>query len=64
MQNLYRAIVSMPSDSDARPVDNFEHLTQDDGGDSGAVKVPKGEFAQAHQKMCRVADIDGVENVA
>jgi hypothetical protein len=46
MQNLYAAIVSMPSDGDARPVDNFEHLTIEYGGYSWAVKVPKGEFAQ------------------
>ena len=64
MQNLYRAIVSMPSDSDARPVDNFEHLTIEYGGYWWTVKVPKGEFAQAHQMMSRVADTDGVENVA
>ena len=64
MQNLYAAIVSMPSDRDARPVDNFEHLTIEYGGDSWAVKVPKGEFAQAHQMMRRVAETDGVENVA
>ena len=64
MQNLYAAIVSMPSDRDARPVDNFEHLTIAYGGYSWAVKVPKGEFAQAHQMMSRVAETDGVENVA
>ena len=64
MQNLYAAIVSMPSDRDARPVDNFEHLTIEYGGYSWAVKVPKGEFAQAHQMMSRVAEPDGVENVA
>ena len=64
MQNLHRAIVSMPSDRDARPVDNFEHLTIEYGGHAWTVKVPKGEFAQAHQKMTQVADTDGVENVA
>ena len=37
MQNLYAAIVSMPSDGDARPVDNFEHLTIEYGGYSWAV---------------------------
>ena len=62
MQNLYAAIVSMPSDRDGRPVDNFEHLTIEYGGYSWAVKVPKGEFAQAHQKMRRVADSDGMED--
>ena len=61
MQNLHRAIVSMPSDRDARPVDNFEHLTIEYGGHAWAVKVPKGEFAQAHSEMSRVADTDGVE---
>ena len=61
MQNLYQAVVSMPSDRDARPVDNFEHLTIEYGGHAWAVKVPKGEFAQAHSKASRVADTDGVE---
>ena len=42
MQNLYAAIVSMPSDRDGRPVDNFEHLTIEYGGYSWAVEVPKG----------------------
>jgi len=51
----------MPSDRDARPVDNFEHLTIEYGGYAWPVKVPKGEFAQAHQTMTRVADTDGVE---
>jgi len=61
MQNLHSAIVSMPSDRDARPVDNFEHLTIEYGGHAWTVKVPKGEFAQAHQTMtCRYLD-DGVE---
>ena len=62
MQNLYAAIVSMPSDRDGRPVDNFEHLTIEYGGYSWAVKVPKGEFAQAPQKMSRVAATDGMED--
>ena len=61
MQNLYAAIVSMPSDRDARPVDNFEHLTIEYGGYSWEVKVPKGEFAQAHQIMSGVYRSDGVE---
>jgi hypothetical protein len=61
MQNLYAAIVSMPSDGDARPVDNFEYLTIEYGGYSWAVKVPKGEFAQAHQIMSGVYRSDGVE---
>ena len=61
MQNLYQAVVSMPSDRDARPVDNFEHLTIEYGGHAWAVEVPKGEFAQAHRIMSRVADTDGVE---
>ena len=61
MQNLYAAIVSIPSDGDARPVDNFEHLTIEYGGHSWAVKVPKGEFAQAHQMMTQKAGHDGME---
>ena len=61
MQNLHSAIVSMPSDRDARPVDNFEHLTIEYGGHAWAVKVPKGEFAQAHQIMSGVYRSDGVE---
>ena len=61
MQNLYAAIVSMPSDRDGRPVDNFEHLTIEYGGYSWAVEVPKGEFAQAHRMMTRRAEHDGVE---
>ena len=62
MQNLYAAIVSMPSDRDGRPVDNFEHLTIEYGGYSWAVEVPKGEFAQAHQMMTYRSLDDGVEN--
>ena len=61
MKNLCRAVVSMPSDRDARPVDNFEHLTIEYGGHAWAVKVPKGEFNEAHREMTRVADTDGVE---
>ena len=61
MQNLYAAIVSMPSDRDARPVDNFEHLTIEYGGYAWPVKVPLGEFAQAHQTMTRVAETDDTE---
>ena len=62
MQNRYAAIVSMPSDRDGRPVDNFEHLTIEYGGYSWAVEVPKGEFAQAHQMMTYRYLDDGVEN--
>jgi len=51
----------MPSDRDARPVDNFEHLTIEYGGHAWAVKVPKGEFAQAHQTMTYRYLDDGVE---
>ena len=61
MQNLHRAIVSLPSDRDARPVDNFEHLTIEYGGYAWPVKVPLGEFTRAHSEMSRVVDTDGVE---
>ena len=61
MQNLYAAIVSMPSDRDGRPVDNFEHLTIEYGGYSWAVKVPLGEFTRAHSEMSRVAEHDGID---
>ena len=64
MQNLYAAIVSMPSDKDARPFGHVQLLTIEYGGYSWSVQVPLGEFAQAHQMMSRVADTDGVENVA
>jgi len=62
MQNLHRAIVSIPSDRDARPIDNFEHLTISYGRHSWAVKVPKGEFAQAHLEVTRKAEHDGMED--
>jgi hypothetical protein len=61
MKNLYRAVVSMPSDRDARPFGNTTHLTIEYGGYSWAVQVPENEFNEAHREMTRVADTDGVE---
>ena len=62
MQNLYRAVVSMPSDGDARSVSiRVQHLTIEYGGHEWMVNVPKGEFNDAHREMSRVADTDGVE---
>ena len=62
MQNLYRAVVSMPSDGDARPIGrNTIPLTIEYGGHAWVVNVPLGEFNDAHNKMSRVADTDGVE---
>ena len=59
MQNLYQAVVSMPSDRDARPLDDMEYLTIEYGGHSWVVKVPKSEFNDAYRKMSRVAETDG-----
>jgi hypothetical protein len=62
MQNLYRAVVSMPSDRDARSVSiRVQHLTIEYGGHSWLVNVPLGEFNDAHNEVSRVADTDGVE---
>ena len=62
MQNLYQAVVSMPSDRDARSVSiRVQHLTIEYGGHAWVVNVPLGEFAEAHREMSRVADTDGVE---
>jgi|TARA_R110000824_G_scaffold277254_1_gene465531 hypothetical protein len=62
MQNLYRAVVSMPSDRDARPIGrNTIPLTIEYGGHAWSVNVPLDEFAEAHREMSRVADTDGVE---
>ena len=62
MQNLHRAIVSMPSDRDARPFGHVQHLTIEYGGYAWSVNVPLGEFNEAHREMSRVADTDGGEN--
>jgi hypothetical protein len=61
MQNLYRAVVSMPSGRDARPLDDTEYLTIEYGGHAWVVRVPKDEFNEAHREMTRVANTDGVE---
>ena len=61
MQNLHRAIVSMPSDKDARPFGHVQHLTIDYGEYSWTVQVPQSEFSQAHLEMTRKAEHDGVE---
>ena len=62
MQNLYRAVVSMPSDGDARPIGgNTIPLTIEYGGHTWAVNVPLSEFAEAHREASGVADTDGVE---
>ena len=64
MQNLYRAVVSMPSDGDARSVSiRVQHLTIEYGGHEWMVNVPKGEFNDAHrsESLSWVADTDGVE---
>ena len=61
MQNLYQAVVSMPSDRDARPVGNTIPLTIEYGGHAWSVNVPLGEFNDAHNEMTRKADTDGVE---
>ena len=61
MQNLYQAVVSMPSDRDARPFGHVQHLTIEYGGYAWSVHVPLGEFNEAHREMSRGADTDGVE---
>ena len=61
MQNLYRAVVSMPSDRDARPFGHVQHLTIEYGGHAWVVNVPLREFNDAHNAVSRVADTDGVE---
>jgi len=62
MQNLYQAVVSMPSDRNARSVSiRVQHLTIEYGGHAWVVNVPLGEFNDAHNKVSRVADTDGVE---
>ena len=61
MQNLYRAVVSLPSDRDARPFGHVQHLTIEYGGHTWAVNVPLSEFAEAHREASGVADTDGVE---
>ena len=61
MQNLYQAVVSIPSDRDARPFGHVQHLTIEYGGHTWSVNVPLGEFNDAHNEVSRVADTDGVE---
>ena len=61
MQNLYQAVVSIPSDRDARPFGHVQHLTIEYGGYAWSVNVPLGEFNEAHREMSQVADTDGVE---
>ena len=62
MQNLYQAVVSMPSDRDARSVSiRVQHLTIEYGGHAWVVNVPLREFNDAHNKVSRMADTDGVE---
>jgi len=62
MQNLYQAVVSMPSDRDARSVSiRVQHLTIEYGGHAWVVNVPLREFNDAHNEVSRMADTDGVE---